>query len=125
MHDGDHEDAPDHVRSWREFLRRVDVRGPIPMRFRVVRWGEGYVLQSIAFVPDRDATTGAVIPIRFQNTLPVALSDEAKAACIRQRVLGAFHHEALESIHIDAQRTFDPHEARWFSNLVADWRFVT
>jgi hypothetical protein len=82
-------------------------------------------------VPDRD---GAPVcpgchrvhpdrPIIIQNALPAENDDTPRELVIRQRVLGHYQHEALESIVVGGRRVFDPHEERWGSNLVADWRF--
>lgn len=117
---------PAFVTEWRAFLATVNVRGPIPIHFDVVRWprelpgADEWILRWEMNVPSRD--TGESDVITFQNKLPDDGQD--KRTVIRQCVLGAFQHEALESIYINGMRTFDPHEARWYSNLVADWRYV-
>ena len=120
---------PSFVTEWRSFLATVDVRGPIPMRFDVVHWprelpdrrgNDEWILRWEMCVPSRD--TGEPDVITFQNKLPDDGRD--KRMVVRQCVLGAFQHEALESIYIDGVRAFDPHDARWYSNLVADWRCV-
>ena len=120
---------PAFVTEWRSFLATVDVRGPIPMRFDVVHWprelpdrrgDDEWILRWEMCVPSRD--TGEPDVITFQNKLPDDGRD--KRMVVRQCVLGAFQHEALESIYIDGVRAFDPHDARWYSNLVADWRCV-
>ena len=118
---------PEFVAEWREFLRTVEVRGPIPIAFEVVRWArdgvDEWLLRWTMHVPDR--VTGSIEPITFQNRLTeFARTSALKSRVVRQCVLGAFQHEALESIFIAGDRAFDPHEARWCSNLVADWRFV-
>lgn len=73
-------------------------------------------------VPDR--VSGKTEPVTFQNKLPDARTPQLKRKMVRQCVLGAFQHEALESIFVAGERAFDPHKERWYSNLVADWRFV-
>lgn len=122
---------PVHVTEWRDFLATIDVRGPILITFEVVRWerprdkatnADEWLLRWTMQVPDRE--TGEASPVTFQNKLPEARSDQLKRRMIRQCVLGAFQHEALESIFVGGERAFDPHKERWFSNLVADWRFV-
>jgi hypothetical protein len=117
---------PTFVVEWREFLRTVEVRGPIPVVFEIVRWtrdaADEWLLRWTMSVPDR--VTGTIEPVVFQNRLPDAGTTALKRAVVRQCVLGAFQHEALESIFIGGDRTFDPHGERWYSNLVADWRFV-
>lgn len=121
---------PDFVTEWRAFLATVDVRGPIPIAFEVVRWErpgshgpvDEWLLRWTMTVPDRE--TGAPSPVTFQNRLPDARTDALRRKFVRQCVLGAFQHEALESIFIDGERAFDPHKERWYSNLVADWRYV-
>jgi hypothetical protein len=117
---------PAFVTEWRAFLATVAVRGPIPIAFAVVRWQivgrDEWILRWTMQVPDR--VTGNLEPVTFQNKLPDARTDQLKRKTIRQCVLGAFQHEALESIFVDGDRAFDPHKERWYSNLVADWRFV-
>lgn len=119
---------PDFVTEWRAFLATVEVRGPIPMRFEVVRWEhpnhtDQWLLRWTMLVPMRDPPHEPD-EITFQNLLPDARSPQQKRRMIRQCVLGAFQHEALESIFIEGERAFDPHKERWYSNLVADWRYV-
>lgn len=122
---------PDFVTSWRAFLATVDVRGPIPIAFEIVRWdrprdkasnADEWLLRWTMQVPDRE--TGEPSPVTFQNKLPLALTGNEKRKIVRRCVLGAFQHEALESIFVGGDRAFDPHRERWFSNLVADWRYV-
>lgn len=117
---------PAFVCEWRTFLESVEVRGPIPIVFEVVGWQRGnadeWILRWTMRVPDRE--TGESSPVTFQNKLPDARSPQLKRKMIRQCVLGAYQHEALESIFVEGERAFDPHKERWFSNLVADWRFV-
>lgn len=114
---------PTHVQAWIDFLATVEVRGPIPITFEVLQDQlGGWLLRSTMLVPDRSDPTSC-IPIIFQQTLPGPNDETPRETVIRQRVLGCFQHEALESIFVAGRRTFDPHEARWFSNLVADWRF--
>jgi hypothetical protein len=119
-------DEPAFVVEWREFLATVNVTGPIPITFEVVRWKRNgvdeWLLRWTMTVPDRE--TGEPSPVIFQNKLPDARVPSLRREMIKRCVLGAFQHEALESIFVDGQRAFDPHKARWFSNLVADWRFV-
>ena len=121
-----------HVQSWIDFVATVEVRGPIPISFRVMQSLDGeWILQSEMRVPDRDGATvcsscerpRADLPIILQNALPSPDDKTPRELVIRQRVLGHYQHEALESIFIGGERAFDPHEARWSSNLVADWRF--
>lgn len=119
--------SPAYVSEWRAFLATVAVRGPIPITFEVVRWEhpnrvDEWLLRWTMQVPDR--VTGKIEPVTFQNKLPDARTPQLKRKMIRQCVLGAFQHEALESIFVDGERAFDPHKARWYSNLVADWRYV-
>jgi hypothetical protein len=117
---------PDFVTEWRAFLSQVDVRGAIPITFEIVRWQrcqvDEWILRWTMHVPDRE--TGKIEPITFQNKLPDARTTSLKRKMIRQCVLGAFQHEALESIFVEGERAFDPHKERWYSNLVADWRYV-
>lgn len=114
---------PEHVQSWQDYLATVEVRGPIPIAFEIVQDTFGiWILRSTMLVPDRADATGH-IPIIFQQALPAPDDPTPRELVIRQRVLGCFQHEALESVFIDGQRCFDPHEAHWYSNLVADWRF--
>lgn len=120
---------PAFVSDWREFLATVEVRGPIPIAFEVVRWQrpgpiavDEWILRWTMSVPDR--VTGEASPVTFQNKLPDARTPQLKRKAVRQCVLGAFQHEALESIVVAGERVFDPHKERWFSNLVADWRYV-
>lgn len=123
VHDCSGADAPDHVRAWVDFLRTVNIRGPIAIRFRVHHdRNDAWLLESKMRVPDRDGV-GAQTWITFQNVLPVAKNDDDRRLAIRQRVLGMYQHEALENIYIGGERAFDPHEARWYSNLVVDWRY--
>ncbi len=116
-----------HVRSWLDFLATVEVRGPIPVQFDVLQDALGvWVLRSTMTVPDRDGAGEGDrrgISVIIQNALPDAEDDTPREVVIRQRVLGHYQHEALESIVIGGRRLFDPHEARWYSSLVADWRF--
>ena len=113
---------PAHVAEWRTFLDAVEVRGPIPIHFRIVQDATGlWVLQSWMHVDGRDG--GEKIDIIIQNELPQPGDPVEKAAVIRQRVLGHYQHEALENIFIGGERRFDPHAARWHSSVVADWRF--
>lgn len=121
-----------HVQSWIDFVATVEVRGPIPISFQVLEDKLGvWILQSSMLIPDRAdvQTCGSCdrpvpnLPIIIQNALPDADDPTPREIVIRQRVLGHFQHEALESIFVDGQRVFDPHDARWQSNLVADWRF--
>lgn len=120
VHDLYGDDPPGHVLEWHEFLKTVVVRGPIPCRFRIHKSRDGlWILESMMFVPNRE--DGNVTLIRFMNELKDNGAD--KRLVVRQRVLGMFQHEALESIFMDGQRAFDPHEARWYSNLVTDWRY--
>lgn len=123
---------PEHVRSWISFLATVAVRGPIRIDFEILQDELGvWILRSTMVVPDRAGTetcsscgrSTADLPIMIQNELPHADDPTPREMVIRQRVLGHFQHEALESIVIAGRRAFDPHEARWYSNLVADWRF--
>jgi len=112
-----------HVQSWIDFLATVEVRGPIPITFEVLQDRLGvWILRSTMVVPDRSEPTSN-IEIIFQQTLPAPDDATPRELVIRQRVLGCFQHEALESIFVGGRRAFDPHEARWCSNLVADWRF--
>jgi hypothetical protein len=117
---------PDYVQSWIDFLSTVEVRGPIPIVFEVVRWTRGvadeWLLRWTMQVPDR--VTGTPSPVTFQNKLPDAHSLQLKRKVVRQCVLGAFQHEALESLFVGGARAFDPHRERWYSNLVADWRYT-
>ena len=121
------------VDEWRAFIATVNVRGPIPITFEIVRWPrengapsrgvvDEWILRWTMQVPDRE--TGDFSPVTFHSKLPEARTDAIRRVLIRQCVLGAFQHEALESIFIDGERVFDPHAQRWYSNLVADWRFV-
>lgn len=128
----DHGGIPAHVQSWIDFLATVEVRGPIPIAFSILQDQLGvWILRSEMLVPDRDDTTPcercrrpvADLPVIIQNVLPGPEDDTPRELVIRQRVLGHYQHEALESIHIGGRRPFDPHAARWYSNLVADWRF--
>ena len=124
--------TPEHVQGWIDFLATVKVDGPIPITFRVVEDALGvWILESTMLVPDRAGhqicgeckRAARDLPIVIQNELPRADDPTPKADVIRQRVLGHYQHEALENIFIAGERTFDPHAARWYSNLVADWRF--
>lgn len=121
-----------HVEEWIGFLATVEVSGPIPVTFRVYQAIDGmWILQSTMDVPDRDRADpcdgcGAPrrdTPIIIQQALPVAEDRTPKAEIVRQRVLGHYQHEALESIFVGGERAFDPHHEHWYSNLVADWRF--
>jgi hypothetical protein len=123
---------PSHVEAWIAFLGTVRVDGPIPIGFEVVTDRDGlWILRSTMQVPDRQGAPACLdcgrpradLPIILQNALPSPADTTPKEVVIRQRVLGHYQHEALESIYIGGQRVFDPHEARWYSNLVADWRF--
>lgn len=132
-HDGELDaNAPAHVKEWRAFLKTVEIRGPIPMRFRVHRGVDGiWVLESKMLVPDRNSSHPCEACerifgnawITFYNELPRENDPTPRELVIRQRVLGMFQHEALEAIFIAGARAFDPHEARWYCNLVADWRY--
>ena len=121
---------PAYIAEWRAFLATVEVRGPIPIVFEVVRWQRPgphgavneWLLRWTMTVPDR--VTGEPAPVTFQNKLPDARTDALRRKTVRQCVLGAFQHEALESLFIGGERAFDPHKERWYSNLVADWRYV-
>lgn len=121
--------AANHIHGWQDFLATVEVGGPIPITFSVIQDALGvWSLHSTMLVPSRDSDDRCACgrrandtPVTIVNALPGPEVD--KAIAIRQRVLGHYQHEALEHIHIGGVRTFDPHEARWFSNLVADWRF--
>lgn len=124
--------TPEHVQSWIDFVATVEVRGPIPISFRVLQDKLGvWILQSSMLIPDRDDVQACGscerpvpnLPIILQNALPAADDLTPREIVIRQRVLGHYQHEALESIFVAGQRAFDPHDARWYSNLVADWRF--
>lgn len=119
--------TPEHVQSWRDFLATVEVRGPIPITFEVLEDALGiWILRSTMLVPDRDEHTEeqpVTRPVMFQQALPRLDDPTPREMVIRQRVLGMYQHEALESILVGGRRAFDPHEARWYSNLVADWRF--
>lgn len=126
--------VPSHVREWIAFLKTVEVRGPIAILFRVFESQQPsglWILQSEMLVPDREGSPTCEmcarptidLPIILQNVLPAADDPTPKEQVIRQRVLGHYQHEALESIFVAGARAFDPHEARWYSNLVADWRF--
>jgi hypothetical protein len=109
-----------HLQSWRDFLATVEVRGPIPIRFEVLQDALGvWILRSTMEVPNRDG--GGAIDIVFQNRLPGP--ELSKRDVIVARVLQCFQHEALESVHIDGERAADPHRERWYSSLLADWRF--
>lgn len=128
----DHGSVPVHVKSWIDFVATVEVRGPIPIAFSILQDQLGvWILRSEMLVPDRDdappcascARPPANRPVILQNVLPGPEDDTPRELVIRQRVLGHYQHEALESIHIGGRRAFDPHAARWYSNLVADWRF--
>lgn len=121
----------EHVERWRAFLATVEVRGPIPCRFRVTQDLHGqWILESEMLVPDRSQAhecepCGRVFRdtwITFHNHLPPPDDPSPMADVIKQRVLGMYQHEALESIFVEGARRYDPHEARWYSNLVADWR---
>ncbi len=121
-----------HAQSWRDFLATVEVRGPIAISFEVLQAVDGaWLLRSTMLIPDRAgappcATCSrphANLPIIIQGALPGPEDDVPRAQVIRQRVLGHYQHEALESLYVAGARAFDPHEARWYSNLVADWRF--
>ena len=122
--------TPEHVQGWRDFLATVEVRGPLPIVFEIVQDPRvGWVLRSTMLIPDRTGAPTCAgcgrqlldLPVIIQNTLPAP--DESRELVIRQRVLGHFQHEALESILIGGRRAFDPHNEHWYSNLVADWRF--
>lgn len=132
VHDCYGADAPESVRAWATFLESVRVRGSIPMRFRLHQARDGeWMLESKMLVPDREQphvcdACGRSSPdtwITFNNKIPHAPDDAQKRLAIRQRVLGMFQHEALESIFIGGDRAFDPHDAHWYSNLVVDWRY--
>ena len=123
---------PPHVQSWIDFLTAIEVRGPIPIKFSVLRDRYGvWILRSEMQVPGRDAPTSCAScarphsdrPVIIQNVLPGPNDPTPRERVIRQRVLGHYQHEALESLLIAGQRLFDPHAARWYSNLVANWRF--
>lgn len=123
---------PPHVQSWINFLATVEVRGPIPITFSVLQDRCGvWILRSEMRVPDRNAASPCGGCARLlgnqtvilQNALPGPDDPTQRELVIRQRVLGHYQHEALESILIAGHRVFDPHEARWDSNLVANWRF--
>lgn len=121
-----------HVQGWVDYLATVEIRGPIPIRFWVTedRAG-GWALSSAMMVPDRAGSLACAscdrplldLPIVLVNALPGPDDPTPRDEIIRQRVLGHYQHEALESIFIAGTRAFDPHDARWYSNLVADWRF--
>lgn len=117
--------TPAFVTEWRAFLATVNVSGAIPIVFDVVAWGSPttWLLRSTMHVPDR-ADPAQTVPIIFQNKLPDSRTDALRRDVIKQRVLGCFQHEALESIFVDGERAFNPHKARWYSNLVADWRYM-
>lgn len=121
-----------HVQSWIDFLATVEVRGPIPIRFAVLEDALGvWVLRSTMLIPDRATATpcstcGRPAPdleIIIQGELPKPNDPTPREIVVRQRVLGHYQHEALESIFVGGRRVFDPHEVHWYSNLVADWRF--
>lgn len=123
---------PAHVQAWIAYLETVEVRGPISIRFWIHKDTVGvWVLSSAMMVPDRDNVTRCSScdrpvpdkPIIIQNALPGPDDATPRDDVIRQRVLGHYQHEALESIFVAGQRVFDPHAARWYANLVADWRF--
>lgn len=125
-------EPPSHVQSWIDFLTTVEVRGPIPIVFSVLRDRYGvWILRSEMQVPDRDAPSSCAScsrprndrPVILQNVLPGPDDPTPREHVIRQRVLGHYQHEALESLLIAGQRVFDPHAERWYSSLVADWRF--
>lgn len=126
---------PPHVQAWIDFLATVEVVGPIPITFSVFLSAPPapqWILRSQMLVPDRDAPEVCAGCERLrlnrwiiiQNELPAADDPTPKEIVIRQRVLGHFQHEGLESILIGGRRAFDPHEQRWYSSLVADWRYV-
>ena len=122
VHDCEGADAPEHVRDWAAFLKTVKVGGAIPVHFRILRSRDDvWILQSTMTVPDRD--DGTPTPIRIQNALPGPDSPLDKPEVILARVIGHYQHEAMENVMIDGRRFFDPHHARFYSNLVADWRF--
>jgi hypothetical protein len=124
--------TPAHVQSWLDFLATVEVRGLISITFDVVQGNDGaWILRSTMLVPDRAGAPDCFayggpypnLPIIIQGALPGPDDPTSRAQVIRQRVLGHYQHEALESLFVGGERAFDPHEARWYSNLVADWRF--
>lgn len=126
-------EPPPHVQSWIHFLTTVEVRGPIPISFSVLRDRLGiWILRSEMRVPDRDGAAPCAscgrLPgdqlVIIQNALPGPDDETPRELMIRQRVLGHYQHEALESLLIAGKRVFDPHEAHWYSNLVANWRFT-
>jgi hypothetical protein len=121
-----------HVQAWIDFIAGVEVRGPISITFEVLQSADGaWILRSTMLVPDRAGSLAcagcgrprADLPIIIQGALPGPDDTTPRERVIRQRVLGHYQHEALESIFVGGARAFDPHEARWYSNLVADWRF--
>lgn len=121
-----------HVQAWIDFLATVEVRGPISITFAILQSADGaWILRSTMLVPDRAGSLAcagcgrpsADLPIIIQGALPGPDDTTPREQVIRQRVLGHYQHEALESIFVGGARAFDPHEARWYSNLVADWRF--
>lgn len=123
---------PPHVQQWIDFLETIDVRGPIAITFEILQDKLGlWVLRSTMQVPTRDLSVdcdacGRPIinhEVSIQNALPGPDDTTPRSEVIRQRVLGHYQHEALESILIDGVRPYDPHHARWYSNIVADWRY--
>lgn len=113
-------DIAEHVQRWRDFLATVEVRGPIQIRFEVIEDALGlWTLRSTMEVPNREG--GPAINIIFQNVLPAP--DVSKRDVIVARVLQCYQHEALESVYVADERIADPHRGRWFSDLVADWRY--
>jgi len=125
--------TPAHVEAWLEFIATVVVDGPIPITFEVIHDVDGqWILRSTMLVANRDTAprqcAGCDRPVLnwsvvIQNALPPADDPTPKEIVIRQRVLGHYQHEALERIWIGGRRAFDPHAQKWYSSLVADWRY--
>lgn len=100
---------PDYVTHWRKFLRYFDIRGALPVVFKVVERDRGYFVDVMMTTPD--VRNGLPVVISKLFDLPPFVMSKSDTIGIAQTWARFMYiHELREQTYLDGVRVDIPDE---------------